>query len=308
MDKIVLLILFNHKYEANLDRLRTIYSNRFSKLYFIMPFYKGFDENVICVYGNSLYYRTYIAQALKNIKKRYKHYIIIGDDLLLNPTINEHNYKTEFNLNDNTGFIPELFTLDNYKTQPRLLMPDFKSWVWNKNAIKFDYRKQYGIEVEKELPAESIALQNIKQHGYIFNNQLGWNQLAGSGIKIKSIFDIKNILKNIRHIFLKGGNYITFLLKNKRKLKYPLVGSYSDIVIIPENAIDDFTHYYGIFGALNLFVEITIPTALILSSKNISQEKDLPQKGITHRKYDESQSLKAKHNNNLNDLFLHFPK
>ncbi len=308
MDKIVLLILFNHKYEANLEKLRRIYSSRFSNIYFIMPFYKGSDKDVICVYGNSFYFQTYIAQALQQIKKEYKHYIIIGDDLLLNPAINESNYKTEFNLKNNTGFIPEVFTLDNHKTQPRLLMPGFESWVWNKNAVSFNYKNQNGIEVEKELPGEETALKIIKSHGYIFNNKLTWNQLVGSGIKVTSVFEIKNILKNIRHIFFNIKSYITFLSKNKRKLKYPMVGSYSDIVIIPETAIEDFGHYCGVFGSLNLFVEIAIPTALMFSTESITQEKDLLKKGITHWKYEESQVLKNNHNSNLNDLLAHFPQ
>ncbi|RYX78565.1 hypothetical protein EON71_01120, partial [bacterium] len=173
MNEVVLLILFNHKYESNLEKLRKIYAGRFSNIYFIMPFYKGSDKDVICVYGNSFFFQSYIAQALQRINNnRFKHYIIIGDDLLLNTSINEKNYESEFSLKSDGGFIPEVFMLDDYKEKPRLMMGGFEKWVWNYNALCFDYKNIAGIEVEKELPTEEQALETISSHGYSFNSLL----------------------------------------------------------------------------------------------------------------------------------------
>lgn len=309
MDEVVLLILFNHKYESNLNRLRKIYAGRFSNVYFLMPFYNGLDEDVICVYGSSFYFHSYIAQALQKIKKvQFKHYIIIGDDLLLNPTINENNYKVEFNLEFDAGFIPEIFLLDNYKEQPRLLMKGFDKWPWVYNAINFNYKNQAGIEVDKELPTSEEALKIFASHGYSFNALLNRIQFVGSAPRIGNIFQIKSIIKNILNLIIWKKNQINFSFKDKRTLKYPMVGSYSDIVIIPSTSVDAFTHYCGVFGALNLFVEIAVPTALILSTKNIIQEKNLTKKGATFWGDEEFKALKDKYDSNLNNLFSNFPE
>ncbi len=308
MNEVVLLILFNHKYESNLERLRQIYVGRFSNVYFIMPFYTGVDKDVICVYGNSFFFQSYIAQALQRIKKdEFKHYIIIGDDLLLNPAINEKNYQSEFNLGTDTGFIPEIFMLGNYKEKPRLMMSGFDKWVWNYNALSFNYKNQSGIEVEKELPTEEEALKAIASHGYSFNPLLNKNQFIDSAPQVRNIFQMKNIFANVRIIMFWLKNYINFSLKNKRTLKYPMAGSYSDIVIIPAASVSFFTHFIGVFGALNLFVEIAIPTALMLSTKDITQEKDLRKKGNTFWGNEEFQAIKDKYNSNLENLFTHFP-
>ncbi|MBR1398176.1 MAG: hypothetical protein IJ563_11690, partial [Selenomonadaceae bacterium] len=58
---ICLIILFNHKYVQNVKILDKIYSNRFSSIYYVMPFYNGelngvdgVDEShIITVYESS---------------------------------------------------------------------------------------------------------------------------------------------------------------------------------------------------------------------------------------------------------------
>ncbi|RYE13384.1 MAG: hypothetical protein EOP34_08960, partial [Rickettsiales bacterium] len=162
MESVVLLILFNHKYEANLDRLRVIYAHRFTNLYFIMPFYKGSANDVICVYGNSYNFQTYVAQAIQQLKnQKFEHYIIIGDDLYLNPNINQINYKNHFKLQYDSAFVPEIFLLSNYKQQPRLIMGGFDKWIWNFNALKFNHKNVPGIEINNELPPEEEAVKAI---------------------------------------------------------------------------------------------------------------------------------------------------
>lgn len=57
-----------------------------------MPFYYGKDEDVIGGYGNSFVFRTYIAQVRERLlNTNCDDFRIIGDDVLLNPSINEYN-------------------------------------------------------------------------------------------------------------------------------------------------------------------------------------------------------------------------
>jgi hypothetical protein len=67
--------------------------------------------------------------------------------------------------------------------------------------------------------------------------------------------------------------------KKRYSLSYPLVAGYSDIFIVSAPAIKTFGHYCGVFSALNLYVEIAIPTALAMSSEAIVTGKKLPVKG-----------------------------
>ena len=97
--EVALLVLFNHKFERNLPTLRQIYASRFSNLFFIMPFYTGSEKDVIGVYENSLYFQGYIAQALQRIKcAGLNHYLVIGDDLILNPAINRITIRNTLKL------------------------------------------------------------------------------------------------------------------------------------------------------------------------------------------------------------------
>ncbi|MBR2165594.1 MAG: hypothetical protein IJ915_03500 [Paludibacteraceae bacterium] len=92
MNKIALLIIYNHRYDKNIDRLENLYKGKFSHIYHIMPFYDGNIENVIPVYESSYRFQSYITQAFQHLKdKGFTHYFIVADDMLLNPQINETN-------------------------------------------------------------------------------------------------------------------------------------------------------------------------------------------------------------------------
>ena len=303
--KVVLLILFNHKFERNLPRLREIYGSRFDHIYFIMPFYTGNDKDVISVYENSFYFQGYIAQALNKIEDEYDHYMVIGDDLVLNPSINQDNYTTYFKLEPDGAFIPEIFLLHNEST-PKRLMRKEDHWFWNPNATKFRI-DQLGIEVAKELPSYDEAERALKQHGYEFEPVLSREMVLARYPKwgAENVNDIKTYAKHVINCAI--NNYKLRSVK-RRTIRYPVVGSYSDIVIIPKKHINKFALYCGVTAALKLFVEIAIPTCLLLTVENITQEKDLDNKGLTLWEPAELKEMEDKYSNHLNALFNAFPE
>ena len=69
--------------------------------------------------------------------------------------------------------------------------------------------------------------------------------------------------------------------KNARKINYPLLWGYSDILLITQEVMPKFVTYCGAFAATNLFVEYAIPTSLVLSAKSLITSKQLSIKGIT---------------------------
>ena len=52
-------------------------------------------------------------------------------------------------------------------------------------------------------------------------------------------------------------------------LGYPLVCGFSDFFVIPSSSFDDFSHYCGVFAAMRMFVEVAIPTSMVLSCSKI---------------------------------------
>ena len=98
MSKICLSFVFNHQFEQNIPKLRTIYGERFSTIRYLSPFSTySVDEEVIPIYETSIHFQGYFAQAYKLLPKDCDHYIFCGDDLLLNPRLNENNIIQQLN-------------------------------------------------------------------------------------------------------------------------------------------------------------------------------------------------------------------
>lgn len=303
--KVVLLIVFNHKFERNLGRLRDIYKGRFDHVYFIMPFYTGNEKDVISVYENSFYFNGYLTQSLPRIDGIFDHYLVIGDDLILNPIINQENYQELFKLDKDTAFIPAPFLLhEDLKLRTHMKVTPY--WEWNHSAINFNIKSK-GLEVENELPSPEEAASKLASHGFTFYPYLEKRQLNQGKIRLerlRTFWDIKHYIKQTARW---GYDELRFSLRKKRTISYPMVGSYSDIVIIPGKSLSTFSHYSGIFAALHLFVEIAIPTALMLACDKIVQEKNLDYKGWTLWEDYERIEMEDKYNRSLSCLFSNFP-
>lgn len=67
--KICLTIIFNHRYDDNIKKLKRIYRGRFSEIRFIVPFYDLSDEDVIPVFESSYNFQGYLAQARNDLLK-----------------------------------------------------------------------------------------------------------------------------------------------------------------------------------------------------------------------------------------------
>jgi hypothetical protein len=83
------------------------------------------------------------------------------------------------------------------------------------------------------------------------------------------------------------------------------VGGYSDILLVSRETLPRFAQLSGIFAATDMFVEVAIPTAMVLASSGIATERDTTLKG---RAYwgDEIREL-AKFNKSMDELLKNFP-
>lgn len=290
MSKVALIIIYNHQYNKNIEIVEGIYQNRFTNIYHLVPFYKGDKNNVIPVYESSYYFHGYVAQGFKSyFKEDYDHFFFIADDLILNPLINEGNYKLYLKLNLNTCFIPRLSSLAEN--------PSF--WNLNIDTLLWELESP-GVESRDKFPPHKEAQQLLAKFG-IQNKPMKFEQIWKSPSTLKEwpkkiIGEKFYVLRRLKYLISKK-EYYSF---------YPLVRSYSDIFVVSKDAIKLFCHYCGLFAASRLFVELGLPTALVFSAEQIKTEKDLELKGRALWTKEEYKAL-DKFENKLSKLLNDFP-
>ena len=275
--KICLMVIYNHRYDKNIPRIEELYKGKFSHIFHIMPFYDGNKENVIPVYENSFYFSNYIAQAYQHLKnKGFTHFFVVADDMILNPVINENS------LWDETGIQKDECYISGF-----LEMHKRKQW-WGHiiSAMKFKL-KQPGVEFQSYLPKIEEAEKCFKKFNLEYK-AIPWKLLLFST-------NLKTKLK-----LIKRGKIL-------RKFKYPLVGGYSDIFLITAKTMEKFAQYCGIFAASRLFVEIAIPTSMVLSAEKIHVGSG-KLKGSAMWSNDVKKSLAEKYQNSLSALLKDYPK
>lgn len=256
MIKAALVIIYNHRFEQNIEVLERLYASRFSHIFHLMPFYQGDRPNVIPVYDNSYYFQGFLAQGLRSFHRPdFTHYFFIADDLVLNPRINEKNFPSEIPLPPGHSFISNFNNYNANRSQG--------FWTRVETAYKWKFH-QNGLQGARELPSPEAAAEKLKKV-HLPSGPLGFEQIwrvpRTAAEWARGIFT--NPVLCARYLHAK-------LTKREFHLSYPLVGGYADVFVIPAETIKSFCHYCGVFAAGNLFVEHAIPTALVLATDKIA--------------------------------------
>lgn len=273
--KTALLVIYNHRFDKNIQRIRELYAGRFSHVYHIMPFYDGNENDVIPVYESSYCFSGYISQAYTHLKHLgFTHFFVVADDMILNPSLNEHSIWEQMGIDYSDAYIDEIVCFQN----------GGKRW-WRRIIDALDYTPdQLGVELKGILPSKEEA-----QHRFDFH-KLPYTPIPR-----------KELLRNPRKKdFVK-------MLTRSCELKYPLVRAYSDILLIPADVMPKFANYCGAFAATRLFVEMAIPTALILSADNIKLGNDVKLKPGAMW-FEQDFKILEGYNNSLEKLFREFPE
>lgn len=288
-----LVIVFNHRYDKNIPVLEKMYADRFRHIRFLVPFYNGSNPNVIPVYESSNYFQSYFAQGFSRFfDPSFTHYIFIGDDCLLHPSINEHNVLEQTGLAPGADFLPQL---NKFQSTSGL------TWWHTFKGIDFFHNRK-GAEIARELPARDEAIARFKKHG-VDTIPLSMTNIFGTktppGKKALEYWLFKQYHFRYKWKKYRKGAYI--------ELPYPIAGSYSDILIITSDTVTDFCRYCGIMAAAGLFVEIAIPTALLLSARQIMLEDQLHLQGKALWTPEEILGVEKQFNNSLKALLEGFP-
>ncbi len=274
MRKTALLIIYNHRYDQNINRLENIYKDRFTHIFHIIPFYDGQLSNVIPVYESSYYFSGYLSQAYTHLKDmKFTHFFVVADDMIINPVLNESNLLDKMGLREDECYIDYLIKMQELKHP------------WRQTEAMKYVVKQRGVEVSNILPSIDEAKAQFEKY-----------KIPYSPIPLKPLIE-----RHIKYIF----KY--FLNFRRRQLDYPLVGGYADILLLTADMMDKFTLYCGAFAATRLFVEFAIPTALVLSTDKLKFTTDIKMKsGVMwppQNKY-----FEEKYGLNLSKLILEYPE
>ena len=314
--KPVLVIIYNHHYPDNIPKVEKIYEGRFSRIYHLMPF-MGIPppkDNIIPVFGRASFFHSFLVQGFKDYHHSdASHYIFCADDLLLNPVINENNYRDFFKVGEGEAFCPHLDDLDNVHSMLPWRSDNFityrfnqagrstfravlknclitlskRSVFWHNFASAATFRLPlYDLEgIVHTILSREDAIKKFKEFGLrtdhfsLYNlKPLIYSAAAHRKILVERPSLIKlYIIPAITKYLISGkDSYRMF------KLDYPLAKGFSDLVIVPQTTVDDFIRYCSVFSCGDLFVETAIPTSMVLSQSKIWSKSDLEYKTHDH--------------------------
>ncbi|AOW99804.1 hypothetical protein BJP34_10380 [Moorena producens PAL-8-15-08-1] len=259
--KVCLLVIYNHKFTKNVPKIEKLYGHRFEHIYHLMPFYQGNANNIIPVFESSACFQGYIAQAQSRLPAS-DYYVFIGDDVLLHPDLNAQNLIETLGLNPDSGYIKFLIPLEKVSF----------AWPHKLDVIRKYIANSAWVTYRDEIPSLAMAIAILQAKQIEITGRLSVGNLLAH-----SFFPM--IRREYREYYYEPWRFLEallFLLKNRSNLKmpYPLLNGYSDFIVVPASVFEKFSHYCGVFGAMDLFVEVAIPTALALSCPKVVTEAD----------------------------------
>lgn len=291
MSRVCLLVVFNHKYNKNIPVLENIYRGerqRFSDVYYLVPFIadeiEGIDASrIIRVNESSFCFQGYFPQAYDRIKNisDYTHFVIIGDDLILNPKLSKSNIIEELGLGKDESYIKKI-------------VPFGKSGGDKSNklySILSPFCINSGVSWKNEIPSCTDAKARCRNLGLEISSKLPFSFLLKKGY-----CHPKYIMLTIQ----------TLLINRGRKLPYPLFKAYSDFLVIDAKSMKMFCHYSGVMAAMNIFVETAIPTAMAMACSKIVYEKDRSKYFGVEKWEADIITFEEKYRRNLNELYEGF--
>ena len=256
-----LVVIFNHRFEANLEKLDRIYASRFEHVRYLMPFYQGTRSDVLAVHYSSYQFNGFVLEAWRWLRgEGFTDFVFVADDILLNPRLHEGNICAELGLGKVAGsaYITRAAPIGTVTCR----WPDLP-----RSLIRFVGKT--GVNWEQELPGFDEAKETLRSRGLPFV-RFGW----------------RNVLCRMNgRTFFELLAYLALFWKRRKihpasKLTdppYPLLVAYSDFFIVPHAAMEQFSRLCGVFAAMGLFVEVALPTALALSAP-VVYESDTPWK------------------------------
>jgi hypothetical protein len=283
--------MMNHPFVGNIALLREMYGPKFSNVRFMVPFARLPDPDVITVYRGSYTHAAFLTDARRELSEiDCDYYLVVHDDVLLNPRISEETFRDYFPLGPDDGFHPKQGAESS----------DIGEWVWNFALFPRLFHPKSilfggGIEsadlaaflpAPEPLRAKLLARQTpfrdairlsaadmsdverqpsrVLLHGLTAGVPL--SDPGQAEIEERSLELERTLIEVMLASARVGANAAAQPVPQGETLPLPLPlvtgGMYTDIYIVPKSRFDDFVHYVGVASAAHLFVEVMAPTIL----------------------------------------------
>lgn len=274
--KVCLIVIFNHHFIDAVQVLDKIYKNKFFAVKYLIPFYTGDRKDIIAVYESSYQFHGYLIQAIDKIfEAQYDWYLFVADDMLLNPKLNENNIVQELHLSGMDFYISSLAPINRRG-----------GYSWGHSRFYMRPFLSEAVNYQGFIPTYEAALKRMRKFFPDYEEYFFDGYFEGATVAERE----------------------EFLKRNKgNKLIYPLLNAYSDFFICHKSMLHKFSKLCGVFSAINLFVEMAIPTAMALLSDKIMLESGIQYKGRSY--WDgEREKFEARYDFNINTLLNDYPE
>jgi hypothetical protein len=252
-----LVVIFNHAYPDNIPTLRRLYGRRFSRIVFLLPNRRVSDPACFTAYRGSYAFHGLVADAREFLLAQDADtYVFAADDLVLNPALADDTVADSLRLGEHDGFAPEFKLLAGRRhvdAAGRLGQESpGRDWPWTRRVLsRLDSRHpMLGSGVEgylAELPDRETALRKFRQYGE----------------PLLSLEMPPGLRRGVRRL-------LSWLDRpTVHTLPLPLAYGISDLFAVRRSRLDRLAHYLGVLAALDLFVEVAVPTALILATERV---------------------------------------
>ena len=243
------LFLFNNRFERVLPALDRLYAERFPRRQYIMPFATERRADIISVQECGWYFSGHLAQGARDfLAPDVTHYVVISDDLYLNPRLDHRNIVAALGLGERSAWIKGLASADALRHR----------WEWSADAA-FELKRMSITDLWSQLPAPEDARERFARLGLDLS-------FRRPRTRAEWRFATRDLPRASRAIWLK------YLAMWGKPAPFPMLSSYADFLVVPAHAMPDFVHWCGLFAAMNIFAEIAVPTALALACDEIVTE------------------------------------
>jgi hypothetical protein len=284
-----LVVVFNHRFDQVLAKLRALYARRFSRVTFLVPCYDGSDPDVVGVIENSKTFQGYFAQALPRLRDPgASHLAFLADDAVLAPDLDEENLAAVLGLEPGAGYL---------KSLRGLAAGSFK-WANGCDAVRCLASDPGYARYAPLLPAPEAFAERLARHGVDTARHFDLRSLrsdrsaapvnAASRLRpyrgvVRDALELAPSVGTLRRVVAARVPVLGRLARSalrRRELPVPVASGYSDFAVVPAPALDEFVRLCQVFAAMRLFAEVAIPTALALAVDRIVVEEGRARAGL----------------------------
>jgi|GEM_PF-6444032 len=238
-----LIVIFNHRFDENLPKLRALYGSRFRTIRFLVPFYDGDAPDVIPVIEDSAYHQGYLYQARKELGALgASHLVFIGDDVLLHPSLNESTIAGVLMPEGEDAYVKQSIGVESFPV----------TWPHGTGSLR-RMRQSRTFAWESALPSLEQARANRIAHGL---------PIGRYGVpNLRRAWHPGHVWEGIRRL--------------GKTPEYPLYASLVDLVAIRRECFAQCAVYGGVTAALGMHVEVGWPSAIHWACGTVATEASI---------------------------------